>query len=59
MKKKLRILIFKGGNVWWVAQCLEYGIAAQERSSLILLYSLKKQMFYAAFENCVNNVLKK
>jgi len=41
MKKKLNLLIFKE-NDWWVAQCLDYDIAAQARTLKDVQYEIQR-----------------
>lgn len=41
MKKQLSLLIFKEDD-WWVAQCLEYDIAAQARTLPDVQYEIQR-----------------
>ena len=42
--EKINVLIFREGE-WWVAQCLEYDIAAQARTLNDLLYEFQRMFF--------------
>lgn len=39
--QKIRAVLFQEEG-WWVAQCLDYGIAAQARTQTDLLYELQR-----------------